>query len=216
MADHFSIIAAPTLLRDIVVMDVSIEEYLAQYATGRYEWIAGTVFRLPPATARHDRLTVYVRQILETYFAFSPVGRVRLAPFVMRLNESLRQPDLQIILNKNPGRLTESMMIGPADICIEVVAPGSVVRDYGEKFEAYERAGVGEYWLLDPARREARFFRVSETGLYASAALDSASCYRTPRLPALALDVASLWVDDLPDVAEIVQRVRAMFEPVRA
>ena len=216
MADERSSIATPALLRDISAINVSIEDYLAYYAADGYEWITGTVFQLAPVAARHNRLALYVRQILETYFAFSPIGRVRIAPFVLRLNDSLRQPDLQVILNKNPGRLTESIMIGPADICVEIVAPGSVVRDYGEKFEAYERSGVGEYWLLDPVRREARFFRARENGLYASVALDSSTTYRTPRLPALALDVGTLWGDALPDTAHIVQTVQAMFETVRA
>jgi Uma2 family endonuclease len=214
MADQHQMFAVPALLRDMVATGVAIEDYLATYTTGRYEWVAGMVFRLPPVTARHERLALYLRQILETYFAFKSVGRVRIAPFVLRLDEMFRQPDLQIILNTNPGRLTESMMIGPPDVCIEIVAPGSVVRDYGEKFEVYERVGVGEYWLLDPIRREARFYRARETGFYASAALDSAGCYRTPRLPALALDVAPLWVDDLPPVATVVQTVQAMFEKV--
>ncbi|MBN1563539.1 MAG: hypothetical protein JXA10_06865, partial [Anaerolineae bacterium] len=68
----------------------------------------------------------------------------------------------------------------------------------------------------DPVRHETRFFRVRESGFYASVNLDSAGCYRTPRLPALALEVAALWADDPPDAATIVQTVQRMFEPVRA
>lgn len=39
------------------------------------------------------------------------------------------------------------------DIVIEVVSPGSEVRDYTEKREEYLRAGVLEYWILDPTPR---------------------------------------------------------------
>jgi Uma2 family endonuclease len=39
---------------------------------------------------------------------------------------------------------------GTPDLLIEVVSKGSVVRDYVEKNNDYEKFGVKEYWLIDP------------------------------------------------------------------
>jgi Uma2 family endonuclease len=117
-----------------------------------------------------------------------------------------------VILKTNPGQLTAAAMIGPADICIEVVAPESVTRDYGEEFEEYEKAGVREYWIIDPLRRETNFHRLQDTGLYARAHLDHQDTYRTPLLPGLALHVPTLWADPLPGVLATAQAVQTMLK----
>ena len=125
--------------------------------------------------------------------------------------QSRREPDLQVIPHANPGQLTETAMIGPADICVEVVSPESVTRDYGEKFLEYEQGGVGEYWLIDPIRAEAFFYRLGEDGHYDLQRADEHGYYRSARLPKLSLHVPTLWQSDLPGFFEIAQAVQAMF-----
>lgn len=124
---------------------------------------------------------------------------------------SKREPDSQIILKSNPGQLTATAMIGPADICIEVVSPGSVSDDYRDKYADYEQGGVQEYWILDPLTKATRFFRRQPTGLYASMPLDDTGNYTTPLLPRFKLHVPTLWQDDLPNTVAVVEAVRAMF-----
>jgi Uma2 family endonuclease len=130
----------------------------------------------------------------------------------MRLDatKSYREPDLQIILKTNPGQFTGTAMIGPADICIEVVSPESGERDYGKKFLEYEKAGVTEYWLLDPIRKTARFNRLDPSGIYADISPDAGGNYQTPLLPGLKLHAPTLWQEPLPDIMQIVESVRAM------
>ena len=129
-----------------------------------------------------------------------------------------REPDLQIILHTNPGALTPTAMIGPADICIEIVSPESMQRDYTEKLEEYEKGGVGEYWVLDPMRRDARFYRQAERAnpddppLFISCPVDADGNYQTPALPGLVLHVPTLWRDPLPGVAETYAMVEAMLK----
>jgi Uma2 family endonuclease len=55
---------------------------------------------------------------------------------------------------------------GPADLVVEVVSPESVSRDRGDKFIEYEAAGVEEYWLIDPRRKTAEFYRLDDQGRY--------------------------------------------------
>ncbi len=102
-------------------------------------------------------------------------------------------------------------MMGPADICIEVVSPESVARDYGEKFAEYEKAGVREYWIIDPIRQRCQFNRLDAAGIYAAISPDDTGHYYAPLLPKLALHVPTLWKDELPDLLTIVQEVQAMF-----
>lgn len=106
--------------------------------------------------------------------------------------------------------MTDTATLGPADICIEVVSPASAARDYGDKFTEYERAGVREYWIVDPLRQRCGFNRLSEAGVYAAVLPDQAGNYHTPLLPGLALHVPTLWQGDLPGILEIVRSVQAM------
>jgi Uma2 family endonuclease len=191
---------------------VSAEEYLAHFAEERYEWTKGAIVKMAPISLKHAELVDYLRDVLKAYFALNPIGRVLGEPFVMRLDavESIREPELQVILHTNPGQLTETAMIGPADICIEVVSQESTARDYGEKFEEYEKVGVGEYWILDPVRHECRFHQLQESKLYSTLYPDADGYYHTPRLPHLALHVPTLWQETLPDIFAIGEAVRAM------
>lgn len=201
-----------TITGKIVATGVSAEDYLAHYAADHCEWVGGTVVKTAPVTLRHLRMVAYLRNLVDAYLSLNPIGLTIGAPFVMRVEaaESYREPDLQVILRSNSGQLTDTAMIGPADICIEVVSPESIARDYGQKFEEYEKGGVQEYWIIDPERREARFLRRQSTGLYATMPLDDAGYYQTPLLPRLALHVPTLWQDPLPDFFAIGQAVQAM------
>jgi len=200
--------------KNIVATGVSIEEYMDRYAADFHEWVKGDVFKTSPVSRWHDLISTYLRQVFDAYFSLNPIVQVVAAPFVMRVDnlEIAREPDLQIILNTNPGTFTDTAMLGPADICLEVVSPESVERDHGTKFAEYERAGVGEYWIIDPIRRECRFYQLNEAGIYIAAQPDENGAYHTPKLPRLALHVPTFWQDELPDFFAVGQAVQAMLE----
>ena len=198
----------------IVAANVSIEEYLEQYAETHHEWVKGVVIKMTPVSLRHTLLVDYLRDLFRAYFELNPIGTVVGEPFVMRLEttDSYRDPDLQIILNDNPGQLTDTAMMGPADICVEVVSLESATRDYGDKFVEYETAGVREYWIIDPLRRDARFYQRQADNLYAPTYPDDTGHYHTPLLPRLALHVPTLWQDQLPGISAIVRVVQALLK----
>jgi Uma2 family endonuclease len=209
MAEH---VAHQKAITDTTPTKISAEEYLDKYAELFYEWVDGVLIMPSPATLKHNDLIFYLSVLLNAYFRLNSIGRVAQSPFLMEVEatNSKREPDLMVILNTNPGQLTETKMIGPADICIEIVSPGSTERDYGEKFSEYEKGGVKEYWLLDSLRREAHFYRLGEDGLYQSQLLDAQGNYRTPMLPNFALHVPILWQTRLPFPDEIVEAVKRM------
>lgn len=199
-------------------IEMSEQDYLNTYAVQFYEYAEGRAIKMSPIHMRHNRLTDFLLDVFRVFFLYRPIGTVEHAPFTMRLPEigHYREPDLMIILNTNPGSLTPTMMIGPADICIEVVSPESIERDHGTKFEEYERAGVGEYWIIDPVHQEGRFYRQaqrpdpSEPRRYEPVAPDAEGNFYTPLLPDLVLHVPSLWIDPLPNLLEVTAMVKAM------
>lgn len=190
---------------------VSAEEYFEKYAEQFYEWVDGVLVKMG-ASQEHNKLTAYLANLFDEYLAYMPIGSLQIAPFLMELEaiNRKREPDLQIILNTNSGQLTSTRMIGPADICIEVVSPESVQRDYGEKLIEYEKAGVKEYWIFDPLRHDARFYRLGEDGYYRPQSLDEQGNYCTSLLPKFVLHVATLWLDKLPIPSQVGEIVKKM------
>lgn len=141
--------------------------------------------------------------ILRAFLSLRPVGTLRTGPFEQRIEKvsSFLEPDLMVILKDNPGQLTETAMIGPADLMIEVVSPESLACNYGEKYLEYETVGVREYGIIDPQRREARFCLRGAAGEYACVTL-----------PGLKLDVSLLWCESSPTFYEIGDRLKAMLD----
>ncbi|GIK63393.1 MAG: restriction endonuclease [Chloroflexota bacterium] len=199
---------------EIVATGISAAEFSKMSTEERYEWVRGFVIKMPSASLQHIDLVFYLHLLFKVYFKLNPIGCVVGDGLEMRIEaiESYRQPDLQIILNTNTGELTNTAMIGPADICIEVVSPESVARDYGDKFEEYEKAGVQEYWLIDPLRKAHRFYRLDTNGLYIDHEIDAAGNYTTLLLPHFVLPVSTLWQEQLPDVFAVTEFVEAMFK----
>lgn len=191
---------------------VSAEEYLEKYAHDHYEWDNGELIKLTPVTLWHAKLCGYLYKLLEEYFAHRPIGIAVQEPYLMRVDtlNLKREPDLQVILNDNPGQLTETAMLGAADICIEIVSQESIDRDFGTKFREYEKAGVKEYWIIDYLRHEARFHRLGENGRYSQQLFESNESYETPLLPGLKVNVPTLWTNPLPNSHAIADSVRAM------
>jgi len=199
---------------EIVATGVSLEEYMERYASDFCEYVDGDVIALSPIHDYHNKLSVYLIILLSAYFELKPIGTIRHDPFVMKLSKInvARELDIQVILNTNPGTLTETYMDGPADICIEIVSPESVDRDHGDKFMEYEKGGVREYWIVDRIRHEGRFYRLNEQGIYIRQTEDADGNYRTPNLPGLVLHVPTLWQENLPGPGAVVQAVNAMLE----
>lgn len=196
----------------VVARDVDPQTYLENYAAHFCEWIEGTVIRMAPVHEQHNALSIYLVYLLGAYLELRPVGQLRVAPFVLRMAvlQTQREPDLQVILNTSLDRLTPTYMDAPADLCIEIVSAESVTRDHGEKLAEYERAGIPEYWVVDPLRRECRFFRLTEIGGYISHREDPDGNYRTPLLPGLTVHVPTLWTERLPGPAAVTANVLAM------
>jgi Uma2 family endonuclease len=132
------------------------------------EWVDGEVIMLSPASDWHqdigDFLTALLRHFAEVY----QLGIVRSAPFQMKTGSNLpgREPDILFIAREHIGRLKETYVEGPADLVVEIISPDSRARDRGDKFYEYEQGGVHEYWLIDPLRKQAEFYRLGSDGIY--------------------------------------------------
>ncbi len=91
------------------------------------------------------------------------------------------------------------------DLAIEIVSPDSVDRDYDLKREIYEKAGVREYWILDPDLHRATFLRLKRRRY--TEIKPTRHIFRSEVLRDLELDVRWLTTTQRPSAHEVVQRL---------
>lgn len=198
---------------EVIAIGVTFDEYMEKYAHDFAEYVDGVVIKMSPVHRKHDASSRFLDNLFEAYLFLLGGGVLLRDPMVMKMETPLRarEPDLMILLPENVGKLKETYVEGAADLVVEIISPESVERDRGEKFVEYERAGVKEYWILDPMRQETLFYVRSADGMFQRQSLDADGYYTSTVLPKLRFKVDLLWQDPLPNIVEVVELVRAMF-----
>jgi Uma2 family endonuclease len=70
-------------------------------------------------------------------------------PFDVRLsNDTVLQPDITIVCDKS--KLDDKGCNGAPDMVVEILSPSGASRDMLFKLNEYLKAGVCEYWIIDP------------------------------------------------------------------
>lgn len=169
------------------------------------EWVDGEVVMVSPASRQHQDVADFLTSVLRTFVESRQLGVVLSAPFQMKLEHG-REPDLLFIASDHLDRLRDTYLDGPADLVVEIASPESVGRDRGDKFYEYEAGGVPEYWLIDPQREWAEFYRL-EGGRYRLAFEGRDGEYRAQVLLDFWLRVEWLWPEPLPAVEDVLLEV---------
>jgi Uma2 family endonuclease len=160
----------------------------------RYEIIGGELIVSPaPNLAHQDMLCdlyVIIRDHLRTR---RQLGKVLLAPFDVRLSpHDIVEPHL-LFIGQDWLDILESgrYAMGPPDLVVEIVSPSSRKTDQGAKLDLYARAGIPEYWLIDPATRRFQLFTLREGRYDEAAPVDGRM--RSAVIDGLVLDPAALF-----------------------
>jgi Uma2 family endonuclease len=130
----------------------SEEEYLA-LDTNRLVELSNGFLEFPPMpTTPHQLLVVHLYGLLLAFTSSRDLGLVLLASLPVRLwRRKIREPDIVFMLKEHADRVGVAFWNG-ADLVMEVVS-GSAEdrrRDLVTKREEYARAGIAEYWIVDP------------------------------------------------------------------
>jgi Uma2 family endonuclease len=137
----------------------------------RIELIDGRVFKMWPAPSRkhQDIFLVLLRKIERFTQKFN--HKYYSSPFelclakkttdITKINTVVR-PDLCIISDLDI--IDKSVYIGVPDIVIEILSPGDCRKEMKEKFEAFEKNGVKEYWLIYPYNEFVMVFTLNKKG----------------------------------------------------
>jgi Uma2 family endonuclease len=129
-----------------------------------YELINGRLI-LPSPTLMHQYFGVEVMLALRLHCPADLIPIVDLSQRVNYRNEPRRDVVVTSLKNKRRSPLP----IADTVLAIEIVSPSSANLDYEEKRQLYAAAGVGSYWVIDPAPRSAVMlteYRLSRRGAY--------------------------------------------------
>jgi Uma2 family endonuclease len=116
---------------------------LAEFAEGHIEV-------LPMPTDEHQRMVLSLYRALYAFLAARSVGIVLVAPLRLRVRPGrYREPDVLVLLSTTDPRRSNRYWTG-ADLVVEVVSPDDPQRDLVRKRREYARAGIPEYWIVNP------------------------------------------------------------------
>ena len=159
-------------------------DYLTWDDDQRWELIDGVPFLMSAPTVRHQEILGNLYLLFGNHLKGKPC-KVFFAPFDVRLakdttDDTVVQPDLVIICDKSI--MMKTGCEAAPDMAIEILSPSTGVRDKAIKLELYQRTGVKEYWIVDPAEKLVHT-HILEDGRY------YISCYmKTDTAPVHVLD----------------------------
>jgi Uma2 family endonuclease len=174
------------------------------------EWVNGEVVMMAPVSGNHQDVRSFLMFLLQAFNAVHDAGQLRDDPFQMKAGPDLpgRAPDIQFVSKRKLARLKKNYLEGPADLVVEVISPGSRGTDRGDKFYEYEMGGVKEYWLIDPERQRAEFYRLQRDKQFHEMEIDGAGVFRSAILKGFWIQVEWLWQRPLPNVVRIQRELR--------
>jgi Uma2 family endonuclease len=184
---------------------ITVEQFLYLLEDGqKADLIDGVIYMASPDTSTSDKLADFLHRLLGGYCEVSNLGRVFGSRFAFILTPyRAPEPDIAVVRRERLHLVRELGMDGGPDIAIEIVSRDSRSRDYREKKQFYQEAGVTEYWLIDPIQRRAEFYRLVE-GRYELVPFEQNRIFRSTALEGFWLDVEWLWQEPLPLVEEVM------------
>ena len=134
---------------------LTYDDYLAFPDDGRsHEIIAGEHHVSAAPNIDHQRISRHIQFQLYSQIEVPGNGEVFNAPTAVQLSEhDIVEPDLLVVLAARGSCLTERTVAGPPDLVVEILSPSTRRQDRELKLSLYQRAGVGEYWIVDPVAR---------------------------------------------------------------
>lgn len=144
------------------------------------ELINGVIYRMNTPSRKHQRISGELFAQLHDYLRDKKC-EVYHAPFGVRLFEkkgdrpydvdTVVVPDLIVVCD--PSKLDDNGCKGAPDLVIEILSPSTRQHDRLTKLNLYQRAGVREYWIVDPDEKTVIVMTLEDGEHYAPTAYSS-------------------------------------------
>jgi Uma2 family endonuclease len=162
-----------------------------------YELINGRIVMTPPAGWPHGGVEAVIVSSLTRHVQNGKLGVVlgSSAGYDLPSGDTL-EPGVSFISAKRfsagPKPVTGRFLRIVPNLVVEILSPSTAHKDRIEKKNVYERNGVDEYWIVDPARKQVTVFRLGKRG-YGAGTTVTAGAIRSRVLPEFALSAQELF-----------------------
>ena len=146
-------------------------DVLAWEGNERIEIINGEAVMMAPPSRMHQEISGEIFRQLANYLEGKKC-RVYAAPFAVRLFErdgeapedvdTMVEPDLSVVCDSD--KLDKHGCKGAPDMVIEILSPSTRRHDRLVKLGLYQRAGVREYWIVNPDEQTVQVFTQDDGG----------------------------------------------------
>jgi Uma2 family endonuclease len=174
--------------------------YLALNTNLLVELSQGRLEVLPIPTTSHQMLLAYLYGLLLTFTTKQDLGMVLMAGTRVRLwPGEIREPDITFMLKEHAGRMSNKFWKG-ADLVMEIASGGAEdrKRDLKDKRREYARAGIPEYWIVDPREEQITVLRLDGKKYAVHGEYPQGTTASSHLLPGFSVDVTTAFAQRLP------------------
>lgn len=162
------------------------DDYARLQDDRRYEVIEGQLLLTPSPRTYHQKVAGNLFDVLLRHVRDNRLGEVLIAPCDVVLSPTnVVQPDILFVGRDRVAIIEERYVSAAPDLVVEVLSPGTALRDRKLKFRLYARFGVRELWIVDPTVPGIEVFGNSGERLRLAASYGLGETLRSEVLPNL-------------------------------
>lgn len=126
-------------------------DYFALPDTNRFVELSERTLVMPPhPTHTHQLIVLGLAMEMRAFVQQQDLGTLQIGPLPVHLwPGKIREPDILFVAKEHSDRIGEEAY-GPPDLVVEALSASTRRTDRLEKPVEYARAGVREYWIVDP------------------------------------------------------------------
>ncbi|MEF8797451.1 MAG: Uma2 family endonuclease [Salinivenus sp.] len=163
----------------------------------RHEIIDGEEYTASSPTTSHQRVVGRLLVAIHQHALCQNGGEALTRCDVILSDHDIVQPDVFFVAAERRHIVKERGIEGAPTLIAEVVSEGNRRHDEVRKRKLYERHGVPEYWVVDPALETVKVYREPEGGYerVAETRAEDEQTLSTPLLPDWSLPLTTLFRD---------------------
>lgn len=145
----------------------TIKEYKLLPENAPYQLIEGEFVMTPAPSPFHQIISANLFKAIAKFVDGKAAGIALYSPLDVYLgDENALQPDIVFISKQRQDIIENDGIHGAPDMVIEILSPSTAYYDIRKKFRIYEKAGVKEYWIVDPEMKSVELFSLTEQGTF--------------------------------------------------
>jgi Uma2 family endonuclease len=153
----------------------------------------GEIVVSPSPAPDHSEIIFNLTQVLGPHVKRGRLGKFYLDTDTLFDDENTRRPDLAFFARSRLHLVGKKALMGPPDLCIEVLSPFNIEMDREDKFALYEKRGVPHYWIVDPDARTIEVYALQRGKFRLVAQGQGDDTVHLPPFADLPIPLAEVW-----------------------